>query len=86
MLIDTIKYIKYYIQINYKKNIEEEKIKKIFDKVTSNKRNNKDLKPKDEEIKATYNDLYIGYLHYIGQKRLIIDSYSDNKKLICKFM
>ena len=81
LLIDTIKYIKYYIQINYKKNIEEEKIKKIFDKVTSNKKNNKELKLKDEEIKATYNDLYIGYLHYIGQKRLIIDSYSDNKKL-----
>ena len=78
LLIDTIKYIKYYIQINFKRNMEEEKIQNIFDKI-SNK--NKKINNDDKDLKITYEDLYIGYLNYIGQKRLILDSYSDNKKL-----
>ena len=76
LLIDTIKFIKYNIQIIYKRNIEEEKIKNIFDKIAI-KKNNKI----DDNIKLTYEELYIGYLNYIGQKRLILDSYSDNKIL-----
>ena len=77
LLINTIKYIKYFVQINYKRKIEEEKINKIFDKIASKKikKNN------NNEIKLTYEDLYIGYLNYIGQKRFNLDSYSDNKKL-----
>ena len=78
LLIDTIKYIKYYIQINYKRTIEEGKITNIFDKILDKKNNIKD------NIKVTYEDLYIGYLNYIGQKRLILDSYSDNKILFIK--
>ena len=79
LLIDTIKYIKYYIQINYKRNLEEAKIKSIFDNIT-----NKKIKIKEANIKVSYDDLYIGYLNYIGQKRLILDSYSDNKILFVK--
>ena len=77
LLINTIKYIKYFVQINYKRKIEEEKINKIFDKIASKKikKNN------NNEIKLTYEDLYIGYLNYIGQKRFNLDSYSDKKKL-----
>ena len=76
LLIDTIKYIKYNIQIIYKRNDEEEKIKNIFDQIVI-KKNNKI----DDNTKITYEELYIGYLNYIGQKRLILDSYSDNKIL-----
>ena len=79
LLIDTIKYIKYFIQINYKRNLEEAKIKNIFDNIASKK-----IKIKDTNIKVSYDDLYIGYLNYIGQKRLILDSYSDNKILFVK--
>jgi hypothetical protein len=79
LLIDTIKYIKYFIQINYKRDLEEAKIKNIFDNIASKK-----IKIKDTNIKVSYDDLYIGYLNYIGQKRLILDSYSDNKILFVK--
>ena len=79
LLIDTIKYIKYYIQINYKRNMEEGKIMDIFDKIAIKKI--KSVNKNDTDIKVTYEDLYIGYLNYIDQKRLILDSYSDNKLL-----
>ena len=77
LLIDTIKYIKYYVQINYKRAMEEEKINKIFDKIASKKINKND----NNEIKLTNEDLYLGFLNYIGQKIFNLDSYSDNKKL-----
>ena len=76
LLIDTIKYIRFYIQINYKRSLEEAKIQSIFEKIA-----NKKINIKEANIKVTYEDLYIGYLNYIGQKRLILDSYSDNKIL-----
>ena len=76
LLIDTIKYMKYTIQINYFKNKELEKIGKIFNKIVNNK-----SKSSLNTYKSTYDDLYIGYLYYIGQKRLVFDFYSDNKKL-----
>lgn len=77
LLIDTIKYIKYYVQINYKRAMEEEKINKIFDKIASKKIKKND----NNEIKLTNEDLYLGFLNYIGQKIFNLDSYSDNKKL-----
>ena len=77
LLIDTIKYIKYYVQINYKRAMEEEKINKIFDKIASKKINKND----NNEIKLTNEDLYLGFLNYIGQKIFNLDSYSDNKKI-----
>ena len=77
LLIDTIKCIKYYVQINYKRAMEEEKINKIFDKIASKKINKND----NNEIKLTNEDLYLGFLNYIGQKIFNLDSYSDNKKL-----
>ena len=84
LLIDTIKYIRYYIQINFKRNVEEGKISNIFEIIICNKRkkNNTNIdKIDNDDLKVTYEDLYIGYLNYIDQKRLILDSYSDNKKL-----
>ena len=84
LLIDTIKYIKYYIQINYKRSFEEGKITNIFEIILSNKRkkNNTNIDNiESDKLKVTYEDLYIGYLNYIDQKRLILDSYSDNKIL-----
>ena len=99
LLIDSIKYMKYYIQIKYYKNKEMEKISKLFDNIIENKKKI-NLKDKDNnngnngnnlingnangsniKIYATYNDLYIGFLNYIGQKRFFLDSYSDNKKM-----
>ena len=99
LLIDSIKYMKYYIQIKYYKNKEMEKISKLFDNIMENKKKI-NLKDKDNnngnngnnlingnangsniKIYATYNDLYIGFLNYIGQKRFFLDSYSDNKKM-----
>lgn len=77
LLIDTIKYIKYYVQINCKRAMEEEKINKIFDKIASKKIKKND----NNEIKLTNEDLYLGFLNYIGQKIFNLDSYSDNKKL-----
>ena len=77
LLIDTIKYIKYYVQINYKRAMEEEKINKIFDKIASKKIKKND----NNEIKLTNEDLYLGFLNYIGQKIFNLDSYSDNKKI-----
>ena len=80
LLIDTIKYIKYFEQINYKRSLEEEKINKIFDKIASKKLKKNNI----NEIKLTYEDLYVGFLNYIGQKRFILDTYSDNRKLFLK--
>ena len=98
LLIDSIKYMKYNIQIKYYKNKEMEKISKLFDNIVENKKKinlskNEDNKGNNGNIingndngsniklYATYNDLYIGYLNYIGQKRFFLDSYSDNKKM-----
>ena len=98
LLIDSIKYMKYNIQIKYYKNKEMEKISKLFDNIVKNKKKinlskNEDNKGNNGNIingndngsniklYATYNDLYIGYLNYIGQKRFFLDSYSDNKKM-----
>ena len=98
LLIDSIKYMKYNIQIKYYKNKEMEKISKLFDNIVENKKKINLSKNEDNngnngniingndngsniKIYATYNDLYIGYLNYIGQKRFFLDSYSDNKKM-----
>ena len=78
LLIDSLKYMKYYIQIKYHKNKEEEKIGKLFDGIVDNK-DKKNIN--NNKIRVSYNDLYIGYLNYIGQKRFFLDSYSDNKKM-----
>ena len=76
LLIDTMKYMKYNIQINYFKNKELEKIGKIFNKIVNNK-----SKLNAYDNKSTYDDLYVGFLYYIGQKRFVFDSYSENKKI-----
>ena len=76
LLIDTMKYMKYKIQINYYKNKEEEKIEKLFNKIINNK-NKLNMNKKT----ITYSDLYLGYSNYIGQKRFCFDTYSDNKKI-----
>ena len=99
LLIDSIKYMKYNIQIKYYKSKEMEKISKLFDNIVENKKkinlnkNNNDNGNNGNnliddnaigsniKIYATYNDLYIGFLNYIGQKRFFLDSYSDNKKM-----
>ena len=98
LLIDSIKYMKYNIQIKYYKNKEMEKISKLFDNIVENKKKINLSKNEDNngnngniingndngsniKLYATYNDLYIGYLNYIGQKRFFLDSYSDNKKM-----
>ena len=76
LLIDTMKYMKFQIQINYSKNKEEEKIEKLFNKIINNKN-----KLNITNNTVTYNDLYLGYSNYIGQKRFCFDTYSDNKKI-----
>ena len=76
LLIDTFKYMKFNIQINYYKNKEVEKIEKIFNKIVSNKN-----VIKTNNLTITYDDLYVGYLNYIGQKRFLFESYSENKKI-----
>ena len=76
LLIETMKYMKYQIQINYYKNKEEEKIDKIFNRIINTK-----IKKNIIKLTVTYDDLYIGYLCYIGQKRFCFDTYSDNKKI-----
>jgi hypothetical protein len=99
LLIDSIKYMKYNIQIKYYKNKEMEKISKVFDNIVENKAKinlnniennngnngnntiNGNANGNNIKIYATYNDLYIGFLNYIGQKRFFLDSYSDNKKM-----
>ena len=99
LLIDSIKYMKYNIQIKYYKAKEMEKISKLLDNIIENKKkinlnnNNNDngnngnniingnANGSNIKIYATYNDLYIGFLNYIGQKRFFLDSYSDNKKM-----
>jgi hypothetical protein len=78
LLIDTMKYMKYNIQYNYNKNKEIEKIGKIFDKIIDNKDK---LKVDISKLTVTYNDLFTGYLNYIGQKIFLLDSYSENKKI-----
>ena len=78
LLIDTMKYMKYNIQYNYYKYKEIEKIEKIFDKIIDNK--NK-IKININKLTITYDDLFTGYLNYIGQKIFLLDSYSENKKI-----
>ena len=73
-----MKYMKYNIQYNYNKNKEIEKIGKIFDKIIDNKDK---LKVDINKLTVTYNDLFAGYLNYIGQKIFLLDSYSENKKI-----
>lgn len=76
LLIDTIKYMKFNIQINYFKIKEIEKIEKIFNKIINNK-----TLINTNKLTITYDDLYIGYLNYIGQKIFLFESYSENKKI-----
>ena len=76
LLIDTMKYMKFNIQINYYKIKEIEKIEKIFDKIVNNKKI-----INTNKLTVTYDDLYLGYLNYIGQKMFFFESYSENKKI-----
>ena len=78
LLIDIMKYIKYNIQFTYYKIKEVEKIGKIFDKIINNK---KKSNINNNKIKISYDDLFRGYLTYIGQKIFLLDSYSENKKI-----
>ena len=74
LLINTLKFIKFYILINYQKNKEIKKLEKLFFTIISNKKQNY---TKDDLL--SYNDLYYAFFYYIGQKRFSLDIYTENK-------